>query len=57
MSTYSVPRPYELINMTTAAGDTSWVILHLRNKQTGMDELTRVHASAIPEMGAVDDRV
>ena len=54
MNTYGVPRAYELINMTTAAGDTSWVILHLRNKQTGMDELTRVHASAIPELGAAE---
>lgn len=54
MSTYRVPGAYELINMTTAAGETTWVILHLRNKRTGLDELTRVHASAIPEMGAAE---
>lgn len=50
MITYRIPAGFELIGMTTATGELSWVVLHLRNRETGLDELTRVMAASIPDM-------
>lgn len=56
MSTYKVPGAYELVNVTPVTGKLAWVVLHLRNKTTGQDELTRILTANIPDgQGTADE--